>query len=546
MKCSKCGEECKENQAFCLKCGNPIQVVPDFNLIEAELASNIGELMDSMDEEPEKEKPSDDIQVQEMDISNMELKLVDISRKRTENNDTDIADGKTKIIGNISHAISNGDIVDKTDNETENKIETDTKKMNVPQRKKSKKKTALIITAVVIVLAAAIVAFVLLAQSVKNTATTYEEFYKNAKTAYDKLDTDAALEDANHALDKAETDAEKIEVRKLIYDIQLLAGKKNDEYAENLEELISLGAVGKDYYLALAKYYDENAKYGKLTELLRNIESEDILAALSEYVVEEPKADLESGDYNEYIAVNLSAKEGYTIYYTTDSRSPSNYGDVYSSPITIKEEGEKIIKAVAVNEKGVESKIVTFTYNIKLTGSAAPKLSPAGGAYTDYTTIKVEVPEGGKAYYTWDETNPTPQSAEYDPEKGIEMLRGINILKVLIVDKYGIEGEIANESYNLQIPRVINANEAISLVQTEAEKTATEGITVTTSYETLIVIDNQEYYIIVASYNDESGAATAMTIYAVNTYDKTLEKAIDEEGQYIIEKENTENTESNN
>lgn len=536
MKCSKCGEECKENQAFCLKCGNPIQVVPDFNLIEAELASNIGELMDSMEEKPGKEKPSEDMMVQEMDISNMELKLVDISRKNTEYNNADIADGKTKIIGNISQAMSNEDMEDETDDE----IETDTQKTPSPQRKKSKKKMALIITAVVIVLAAAIAAFVLLAQSVKNTATTYEQFYKDAKNAYDKRDTDTALEEAKNALDKAGTDAEKIEVRKLINDIQLLAGKRDEAFAENLEELISLGTENKDYYLSLAEYYDENEKYSKLTELLRNIESEDILSELSAYVVEEPKADLESGDYNEYIAINLSANEGYTIYYTTDSRSPSNYGEIYTGPITIKEEGEKTIKAVAVNKKGVESRIVTFTYNIKLTGSAAPKLIPAGGAYTDYTTIKVEVPEGGKAYYTWDETKPTVQSEEYDPEKGIEMLRGINILKVLIVDKYGIESEIANESYNLQITRAINANEAISLVQTEAEKTASEGITVTTSYETITVIDNQEYYIIVASYNDESGAATAMTIYAVNTYDKTLEKAIDEEGQYIIEKENTE------
>ena len=45
MKCSKCGEECRENQAFCLRCGTPIQVVPDFNLIEAELANNVGKLM---------------------------------------------------------------------------------------------------------------------------------------------------------------------------------------------------------------------------------------------------------------------------------------------------------------------------------------------------------------------------------------------------------------------------------------------------------------------------------------------------------------------
>jgi len=36
MKCSKCGEECRENQAFCLRCGTPI---------EAELANSVGKLM---------------------------------------------------------------------------------------------------------------------------------------------------------------------------------------------------------------------------------------------------------------------------------------------------------------------------------------------------------------------------------------------------------------------------------------------------------------------------------------------------------------------
>lgn len=316
-----------------------------------------------------------------------------------------------------------------------------------------------------------------------------------------------------------------------------MAGDKGEYYAENLEALVAIGAADKEHYQALAKYYDENKKYNKLTELLRNVKNEEILAVLSEYVVEEPKADLESGDYSEYIAVNLTAKEGYTIYYTTDSRSPSNFGEVYSQPITLKEEGEKVIKAVAVNENGVESNIVTYTYNIKLKGSGAPVLTPSGGAFTDYTTIKVEVPEGGKAYYTWDESKPTSQSEEYDDANGIEMLRGINILKVLIVDKYGIESEVANESYNLQIARVINANEAIALVQTEAEKTAEEGITVTASYETLTIIDNQEYYIISASYKDESGADKAVTIYAVNTYDKTLKKAIDDNGKYSIENE---------
>ena len=48
MKCSKCGEECNENQAFCLKCGTPIQIVPDLNIIEEELANNVGELLEAV------------------------------------------------------------------------------------------------------------------------------------------------------------------------------------------------------------------------------------------------------------------------------------------------------------------------------------------------------------------------------------------------------------------------------------------------------------------------------------------------------------------
>ena len=58
MKCSKCGEICSEKQAVCMKCGNPIQVIPDLNLIEEELANSVLELMDS-DEDFEDSKTED-------------------------------------------------------------------------------------------------------------------------------------------------------------------------------------------------------------------------------------------------------------------------------------------------------------------------------------------------------------------------------------------------------------------------------------------------------------------------------------------------------
>lgn len=541
MKCNKCGEECKENQAFCLKCGNPIQVVPDFNLIEAELASNIGELMEEIDKESdikEEQTVSDEIEIKEVQANDMELKLVDISRRAA----NEQADGKTKIIGDINSLIADEAGQEKGSEEpgVMKKQETKTAADYQKDKKNNKKKTAIIVSSIVAALAVIIIVFVIIAQSIDKTATSYDEYYNSAKSAYEKMNTDDALKDAKNALDKATNNNEKLEARRLIYDIHVLAGVDDEEYADNLEQIVMIGTKSSKYYLALAEYYNDNGKYTNLTDLIRSIDDEEIIEALSDYVVKEPTADFESGDYNTYMAVTLTCEDGYKIYYTTDSRNPSNYGEEYKEPVQITEEGEFIIKAITVNENGVESKIATYTYIIALTGSNAPKVTPSGGAYNEYTKIKIEVPEGAKAYYTWDGTKPTEESEEYVEE--IDMKRGINVLKVVIIDKYGIASEVSTESYNLQIPRAITLNDSVQLIQDEAEKELEEEETLSVKYEDTVVIGNDEYYIISVTTNDSEGSAKSVTVYAVNTYDKSIHKAIDEEGQYSIEKETEEET----
>ena len=34
MKCSKCGAEIEVGSVFCKKCGEPVQMVPDYNVLE--------------------------------------------------------------------------------------------------------------------------------------------------------------------------------------------------------------------------------------------------------------------------------------------------------------------------------------------------------------------------------------------------------------------------------------------------------------------------------------------------------------------------------
>ena len=248
--------------------------------------------------------------------------------------------------------------------------------------------------------------------------------------------------------------------------------------------------------------------------------------------MEVPKANFETGTYNEYFAVEFTAPEGCVVYYTTDSRNPSNYGETYIEAIPVTKEGETIIKAIAINGKGVESKVITYTYNIELKGSGAPKVTPPAGQYDEYTKIKIEVPEGAKAYYTWDGTDPTESSEEYKEE--LDMLRGINILKVLVVDKYGIKSEIAQYSYNLQIAPQVTVNEAVSLAKEKAKETAEETDIIASSYEDKVEIKNDEYYIIMVSVKDAEGKDKSITFYAVNTFDKSIQLAVDMEGKYEL------------
>lgn len=91
MKCSKCGEEINKNQGFCLKCGNPIQLEPDFNSIENELANSVSELLDESEEAPMDELPEDESMVTvdvPYDEINMEIKMVDITKPQIEKPDT--------------------------------------------------------------------------------------------------------------------------------------------------------------------------------------------------------------------------------------------------------------------------------------------------------------------------------------------------------------------------------------------------------------------------------------------------------------------------
>lgn len=68
------------------------------------------------------------------------------------------------------------------------------------------------------------------------------------------------------------------------------------------------------------------------------------------------------GTYIAEVTVTLSAASGVTILYTTDGTSPVDNGIVYEAPIVVTE--NMTIKAVAVDDEGNMSDVVTATYVI--------------------------------------------------------------------------------------------------------------------------------------------------------------------------------------
>ena len=336
--------------------------------------------------------------------------------------------------------------------------------------------------------------------------------------------------------------------------------------------------------MKLAKYYSENKPPKVLTDFLRTIsdDNEDVIKALKNYIVPVPSSDKPSGSYSQQFAVTLTCDSGSAIWYTIDGQDPSTHGIQYTEPIKITafrtpentntESGVTTLKAITINADKVESKVEEFTYEIVLS-SAEPVVTPDSGVYTDYTEIKVEVPQGSKCYYTIadgsakpadpdassnlyiaDETQYKEVYGETKEEfKPLEMLRGTHIMKFVLIDEYGIASEVAVRSYNLEVKRNISLNEAENLVNTllHTENIINEegkneaGHIVKAEWDETVIVDNIEYYVVYAVEKDVAGTELAKTMYLVDSYDKgrsVIKDATYENGQYVIPKD-TERTE---
>ena len=146
---------------------------------------------------------------------------------------------------------------------------------------------------------------------------------------------------------------------------------ENELAAAAMESAIEMeeAARGDNYNLSelYRKYMEVLNLTGQTEQISRVIEEcsyPDIREALLPYRIEKPACSVQEGTYSYYLRLELSAEYG-TIYYTLDGSMPTAESTPYEKPIELREEGETLLSAVAVNEMGMVSDPLVLVYKLE-------------------------------------------------------------------------------------------------------------------------------------------------------------------------------------
>lgn len=298
-------------------------------------------------------------------------------------------------------------------------------------------------------------------------------------------------------------------------------------------------------YGKLIAIYKAREEYDSINEILLLSENTAIRTAYQSYLAASPRFSYEEGDYDKAVPLKLSSDTIGRIYYTTDGSEPDNSSSLYTAPILI-DSPDTVIKAVAVNEYGIYSEVVTKAYNVKIDMEEAPQISVISGTY--YVPMMIEVLEADSrdVYYTTDGTQPNLHSTLYTGP--IPMPLGRSVYNFAYVDEDGNRGKVAERRYYLKLETAVPVEEAEALVVEcmlmqqkiyNAEGNYSAESSARYLYECQYVISIKEqgdFYVIAESFMDEKGVKNKTgSYYAVSVNEKRCFKlTMDENNNYSI------------
>lgn len=201
----------------------------------------------------------------------------------------------------------------------------------------------------------------------------------------------------------------------------------------------------RNYYEQLIEAYREAGKTKKIKKLISQAPSQAIRREFAYYLCPDPDIRPETGIYDEDLKISIAEETGVQYYYTLDGSQPSRKRTLYKGPISVGQ-GVTEVYVMGENSFGVASDVVYRKYTVIPENPEEPDIMPDSGSYDKDEGITVEVPEGFKAYYAFDEY-PTEASAEYTSP--VKMPLGAHTFYVFLVGANGSISDVASRDYYL-------------------------------------------------------------------------------------------------
>lgn len=460
MKCLHCGANIPDDQVICPECGAEVQIVPDYNPLEDVLAREVKGSVEGAT----RQIRSGDIRrynrrgtpVQSVNSTRV-MSQGELDRIRDERQNMNRRTGEQNRAGGRSTGgvrntgsgsrtaagTRSGGSARNTGNVRPNREQTGRQRDDRRRQQQLKKREAakkrrrnLLITL-----------FLLLALIGVGIYVAYQNSYTGVmKKGYSALQAGNYEQAESYFKRAIVKDKSRAEAYAGLSEIYI---EQNDLDSAESVFLSALGSqpTNADLYQAAIDFYMDTEQLEKISPLLADCEDETVLNAVSDYVSAAPSFSLEGGTYSEVQEVTISSSTGGTIYYTTDGTDPTASSEEYREPILLQNEGEVVIKAIAINDKEIPSIVSSAKYTIEFPIASAPAVNPATGQYTEPTQITITVPDGYTAYYTMDGTTPTSDSERYTGPVDMPENSQIIFNAVLINNNNGKATDVTTRNY---------------------------------------------------------------------------------------------------
>lgn len=466
IRCENCGHTLKDGQKICDVCGKPVRRKKTEDVeLEEQLAKSIAKIV-------ENETVDAQVYLKEiqgtLDKNKQEQNRVTdndvlgVSQRSSERQKVSSQTNTSSQRNQAPRQSSSKQQTSRRDADEKNKKNTaGNSSVKTTQRKNKGGKIAAIVCTVILSVAIIIALAFFTINSVIKKAQDNFAYYNNTGIAYVQSQKYA---DAIPYLEKALTFEEsegKVNLRFSLYDCYV-ATNDTEKAISMLYNILKIDEYNLEAIVDLENYYEKAGVTEALVELYNKYKDTQAADAVAKYYVEAPAVSVESGEYTTDIEVKLTSDYGYNIYYTLDGSDPTVNSSLYSKEIEISE-GTTTLKCIAANQYNIVSDIVSAEYKVEYKAPDAPTISPRSGSYeTEQLIVIGNIPAGGKAYYTLDNTTPTDKSTLYTGP--FDMPSGNNVLSVITYDKNGQKSSVVKRNYVLNLSDKVTQERALEIL----------------------------------------------------------------------------------